>query len=287
MAEPSLMSGQGCIAASAEALLADGAFGLLEAGPVHDSAERRALKDVAAARGAGLALGAQPLILGGKLDPGSPDPAARDAALDAALLALEQARQVGAGALALVSGPEHPGPERPEALLRTGEWLALVGKAAAPLPVHLEVFDFDVDKRRLIGPTVDAVALAARIRPAAPNVGLCLDLSHLPLQHEDPSASLRLAKDVLTHVHVGNCVLKDPAHPRYGDTHPRFGIEGGENGVGELAAFLKILFEIGYLGGGIRRDVSFEVKPGPEESVADLVSHSLGVWAEAWSRLQN
>jgi hypothetical protein len=53
-----------------------------------------------------------------------------------------------------------------------------------------------------------------------------------------------------------------PGRPGYGDQHPRFGFPGGENGVEELAAFLRGLFEIGYL----------EQVPDAAPLVADLLT---------------
>ena len=78
--------------------------------------------------------------------------------------------------------------------------------------------------------------------------------------------------------------MKDSRHPQYGDLHPRFGIDGGENGVPELADFFAALFEVGYLGGGVRRIVSVEVKPVPGEASADLIAQTKRTWAEAWER---
>ncbi len=283
MADPRVIGGFGPVASSAAALCGPGDFGLIEAGSVHDAAERA--KTAAAFRAAGVAVGfgCQPLILSKKLDPGSPDPATRMFALEALRVGLAQARDLGAESITVMSGPD-PGPASHRAALDAlVESCVTICREAAPRPVHLEVFDFDVDKKAFIGPTARAVELAERVRGQVRNFGLLLDLSHLPLQHERTLDSLRLAKEVLTHVHAGNCVVKDPTHPRYGDQHPRFGIEGGENGDAELTEFIRGLFEIGYLAPGTRRDVSFEVKPGADETTADLVAHTLATWARAWA----
>ena len=70
------------------------------------------------------------------------------------------------------------------------------------------------------------------------------------------------------HAHIGNCVVKDRGHALYGDLHPRFGIAGGENGVAEVADFLRELLAIGYIGEGKQNVVAFEVKPFGGETSA-------------------
>ncbi len=284
MVHPECMGGDGPVAATAATLLAGGDFGLLEVAPVNDPAERARLRDAARAAGAGLSLGLQPLVLMKKLDPGSLDPGERAQARDAIRTAMTQADDLGAESVALCSGPETPAATRRASLAAFADTLVAVCSSAGKRPVWLEVFDFDVDKRRLVGPTKEAAELARTVRALAPEFGLVLDLSHLPLQHEDPRAALREAQEVLAHAHAGNCVLQDKTHPRFGDQHPRFGIAGGENDVPELADFIAGLFEIGYLRPGVRRDVSFEVRPGPGESPADLVAHTLHTWEAAWAR---
>ncbi|MEE9399125.1 MAG: hypothetical protein V3V23_02555, partial [Dehalococcoidales bacterium] len=111
------------------------------------------------------------------------------------------------------------------------------------------------------------------------------DLSHLPLMGESSDYALSAAKDYLTHVHIGNCVLKDKNHPAYGDKHPPFGIAGGENDVEEVRLFLKILMDIGYLGEGKQNVVAFEVKPLDGESSEVVIANAKRTLMEAWARL--
>ena len=88
----------------------------------------------------------------------------------------------------------------------------------------------------------------------------------------------------MAHIHIGNCVKKE-GHPAYGDQHPRFGIEGGENDVPEVVEFLQELFHIGYLGEGKRPIVAFEVKPLPGESSEMVIAGAKRTLVEAWSRV--
>lgn len=286
MAFPETMGGDGAIAETAAAILGGGFFEVLEVGPVNDAAERSRLRARVQEAGGCLALAAQPMLLKGKHDLNSLDGGVRTRAVDAVRAAIAQARELSAVGVAVLSGPD-PGPG-----LRTRAMDALAGsvlaicREAGDLPVHLEVFDFDVDKKCLIGPTAPAAAWARDLRERARNFGLMLDLSHLPLQRESVPAALAAAKDVLTHVHVGNCVIADPKHPQYGDQHPRFGLPGGENGAAQLAEFLSGLFEIGYLGRGGRRIVSVEVKPVPGETSAELLAQTMRTWESAWREVR-
>lgn len=133
--------------------------------------------------------------------------------------------------------------------------------------LSLETFDREIDKKLPIGPTVEAKEVAQRVRKKWKNLGLTIDLSHIPLIGESIEEALTTAKDYLIHIYIGNCILKDRNNPRYGDKHPPFGVEGGEIDVPQVAEFLKILKEIGYFSkakDGEMPVVSFEVKPSEE-----------------------
>jgi hypothetical protein len=125
----------------------------------------------------------------------------------------------------------------------------------------------------------------AEVRRHYPNFGLIIDLSHLPLLGESVEHALRIARNYLVHVHIGNCVIRDKNHPAYGDKHPRFGIPGSENDVGELRLFLKSLLDIGYIGEGKQNIVAFEVKPQSGESPEVVIANAKRTLMEAWTKL--
>jgi sugar phosphate isomerase/epimerase len=112
-----------------------------------------------------------------------------------------------------------------------------------------------------------------------------IDLSHLPLMGESVEHALRIARDYLVHVHIGNCVIKEKNHPAYGDKHPRFGMPGSENDVDELRLFLKALLDIGYIGEGKQNIVAFEVKPQSGESPEVVIANAKRTLMEAWTKL--
>ena len=115
-------------------------------------------------------------------------------------------------------------------------------------------------------------------------------MAHGPLLDEDPRSALALLKDYLVHIHVGNCV-KVEGNPAFGDKHPRFGVDGGTHDVDDLTRFLKILFDIGYLGKKTRQGeklpmVGLEVRPLPGESSEAVLAGTKRVWRQAWAQLQ-
>ena len=107
-----------------------------------------------------------------------------------------------------------------------------------------ENFDRDIEKKRLIGPTAEAVALADAID--RPNFGLTIDLSHLPLLDETAADALHTAAPHLIHAHFGNCVVDHPIFPLYGDFHPRFGHPQGRSDLPEVVDYLRQLDDIDY-----------------------------------------
>jgi hypothetical protein len=95
-----------------------------------------------------------------------------------------------------------------------------------------------------------------------------------------------------THLHIGNCILKDRNHPAYGDHHPRFGVKGGENDVDQLREFFATLFEEGFLKNdpaakaGEKPLISFEVKPMAGEDPALVLANSKRVFKRPWELLE-
>jgi hypothetical protein len=81
--------------------------------------------------------------------------------------------------------------------------------------------------------------------------------------------------------------MRDPSHPAYGDEHPAFGCEGGENGVIELAEFLAALFRFGYFNEDGPRPMSFEVKPiaAYNESPELVIASAKRTLNQAWAML--
>ena len=230
----------------------------------------------------------QPLLLNNKLDLNSLVPQQREAAISIIKNGIDEAYQLGAGQLAVLSGPA-PAKEKynqaKELLADSLSQICSYAQSNGNLGITMEIFDRDYDKKCLIGPTPEAVEVAREVKRHYPNFGLMVDLSHLPLLKETSDYAVKSAKDHLTHVHIGSCILKDKNHPAYGDKHPPFGLAVGENDVEEVKLFLKALMEIGYIGEGKQNVVAFEVKPLPGQSPDVVAANAKRTLMEAWAKL--
>lgn len=202
--------------------------------------------------------------------------------------AIDEAYEMGAVNLALMSGKD-PGPEyREKAIayfIEALQQMCQYAKSKGNLEILLEPFDDQTDFKCLIGPSHLAVEIAQEVRKVDPTFGLMVDLSHLPMLRETPRQALVATKDYLKHAHMGNCLIKNPADPLYGDKHPRFGYPGSEIDVAELVEYLRTLLNIGYLQEGKNRTVAFEIKPAPGESSEVIIAQAKRKLREAWQRV--
>ncbi|MBA7528814.1 hypothetical protein ES705_21004 [subsurface metagenome] len=234
-----------------------------------------------------VAYGAQPRLLIKKLNLNSFDEVERQEAVDEVKAGVDEAYEIGAKGLAFLSGEDPGEREREQAfklLISSTREICAYAKSKGDLGITLEVFDQDIDKKCLVGPAKDARMVAEEVRKEFDNFGLMVDLSHLPLLGETPAQAIIPVKDYLVHAHMGNCIMKDKEHPGYGDQHPRFGIQGGENDVKELTEYLKVLLDIGFLNPQNPPIVSFEVKPLADESSEVVIANAKRVLREAWAR---
>jgi sugar phosphate isomerase/epimerase len=286
MAYPECMKGEGPIYDTLTKIVEDEFFSAVEITWIKDPAERQRVKTLLATSHMTVGYGAQPCLLSQKLNLNHFDEGERKRAVDQVKACIDEAAEVGAGAVAVLSGVD-PGERREEAfklLVESVKELCEYAKGKG-LRFILESFDSKYDKKCLIGPAKDALALCKAVRKAYPDFGIMVDLSHLPIQEETPKKVFgTLKKENIAHIHIGNCV-KVEGQPAYGDQHPRFGLPGGENDVPQLTAFLKGLFEIGYLGRGRRPVVAFEVKPLAGETSGAVIGSAKRTLLEAWSRI--
>jgi len=293
MSFPEVMKGEGPIAETLEKILANDFFTAVEITRIKDDKVREAVKGMLKSSHVVAAYGAQPVLLSKKLDLNSLNEGDRRIAIDEIKKCIDEAAYLGVKGVAVLSGP-HPGREsESEALLKLlGSLDELCGYCSQyNLKLELESFDFDVDKKCLIGKSDLARDLAIEVRKKHSNFGLILDLSHFPIQYEPTKVALENCAPYTTHLHIGNCVLKDKSHPVYGDMHPRFGVEGGENDVQQVTEFFATLFELGWLNGsggnkqGEKPIVSFEVKPMPGENSSIVLANTIRVFKTAWGML--
>jgi sugar phosphate isomerase/epimerase len=210
------------------------------------------------------------------------DRSARAQAVQLGYDAIEAAFALGAARLSVISGRdpgEHLRPAAIDALVDSILVLYEYARAAGALELSLKMADRAADKCFLIGPTLDGVAVAQRVREHYPEFGLVLNLAHLPLLGEDPETAARRSAAFLARVHIGNCIVAD------GDSHPRFGASGGAIGAAELCRFLRALLSVGYLSPGDRNVVAFEVRPAPAEDPLEVIAQSKRALCEAWAQV--
>lgn len=274
-----------------EAIASDDFFTAVELTKLDDEGARKEAVSIVKSAGLEVVFGAQYLLLSQELNLNAPQESERRKAVDVVKACFDQAAEFGAKIVAVLSGPD-PGEagreEGKRALARSLE--ELCKEAPQGMWISLENFDREVEKKCLIGPTREAVEVVRKVKEEVGNIGLTVDLSHLPLLDEEPEEAVGVAAEHLIHVHIGNCVKRDLSHPAYGDKHPRFGIESGENDLLSVHKFLQVLYYSGYFTKQLPTRlpmVGIEVKPMKGECPEIVLASSKRVFKEAWARLVN
>lgn len=288
MAYPDTMKGEGPVYETIRKIALDDYFDAVEITWIKDPDTRKRVKKLLDTAGMTIAYGSQPRLLTTGLNINDLDEKGRAAAVQTLKEGIDEAYEMGAVGFAFLSGKyeEDKKEEAFRALLESTRELCAYAKSKGDLRIVHEIFDYDIDKKSLVGPADLARRYAQEIRRDFDNFGLMVDLSHLPLIGETAEQSIYPIREYLVHAHIGNCVVRDPGLPGYGDSHPRFGFPGGENCVDELAEFLRVLLDCGFLNDKNPPIVSFEVKPFGDEDADAVVANAKRTLNEAWSRLQ-
>ena len=286
--------GEGPILETLPAIIDDPIFGAIEIAPIKNPETARKARDMlASAQMQVVYLPILPIIVE-NLGIASADSAERAAVLTRLKTLLDEAIEFDAP-MAMVTGPRDPGPaEREAATARLVEDLRelcdyATGQSRGQLlHITFENFDRDIEKKRLIGPTSETVAMADAID--RPNFGLTMDLSHLPLLGESSADALRDAAPHIIHAHIGNCVIDHPESPLYGDFHPRFGHLLGRSDLPEVINYLHQLDAIGYWEQARQRlgttpILSMELRTFPDESPTTILANGKRTFIRAWNVL--
>ena len=287
MAYPATIKGQGPILETIKRLATDEYFTAIEITTIKDPEERLAVKKMLETSHMTIAYGAQPRLLTTGLNINDLNEEGRQNALANLKEGIDEAYEIGASGFAFLSGKYQEATKEQsfKALVNSTNEICAYAKSKGHMKVALEVFDYDVDKKSLIGPAPLALRYAQEIRKQHDHFGLMVDLSHIPLIHETIEESLLPVKDYITHAHIGNCVVQSPDLPAYGDVHPRFGFPGGENDVEEVVHYLRVLLDIGYLNTENPPIVSFEIKPFGDEDAEIVIANAKRTLNEAWARV--
>ncbi|MGH4051191.1 MAG: sugar phosphate isomerase/epimerase family protein [Clostridium sp.] len=287
MAYPNCIKGEGPIEETLTKIATDDYFDAVEISWIKDRLVRAKAKKILDTSYLTVGYGGQPRLLTTGLNINDLNEEGRLKALATLKEGIDEAYEMNAVGFAFLSGkyPEDRIEEAFEALVKSTKELCQYAKERGNINVLLEVFDYDVDKKSLIGPAPLAKRYAEEIKKEYDNFGLMVDLSHIPQIHETIEESILPVKDYILHAHMGNCVTKDPSLPAYGDQHPRFGFPNGECDVDEMVEYLKVLKDIGFLSEEKRPIVSFEVKPFGDENPDVVVANAKRVLNLAWSRV--
>ena len=231
---------------SVKTICCDEYFNALEITHIEDQETKDKVRDMLAQSHMKVCYGAQPRLLGPKLNPNDLDEEGRKKAEAVLMDSVDEARYMGAKGIAFLAGKWEP-ETKDQAyaqLLKTTR--AVCSYAATKgMMVELEVFDFDMDKAALIGPAPYAARFAADMRTTHNNFGLLVDLSHFPTTYETSRFVIQTLRPYITHLHIGNAVVKE-GFEAYGDQHPRFGFPDSANDTEQLVDFFTVLKEEGF-----------------------------------------
>jgi sugar phosphate isomerase/epimerase len=284
------------ILSSVEAIAKDDFFDVIEIRPSAHEGMHAKIKAICDQSGMQIGIGAQPLLLIGKLSLNDLDDAGRAAAVAAVKLGIDAAYETGARICAFLSGPQAgnaaDNAKMLDLLVDSCVELCEYSKSKSTGPddlvwLSIEQFDHTVDKKSLIGPSDVTAELAQRVRAKAPNFGVTIDLSHVPILFEDVRDLVTTLAPYIIHLHTGNAVAVE-GKEAYGDMHPRFGFPGGSNDMAELKDYLEVLIYAGVFQNATptgKMVFTFEVKPVGSETTELILAHTKRTFLRAWAEL--
>jgi sugar phosphate isomerase/epimerase len=215
------------------------------------------------------------------------DGANRKKSWEGAIRTLDDAREAGAGALALISGPGPSDPsQRPEALKCLAGSMEQICRAAQVEPavkVVLEPLDFAAHKKASLGRTSEGADLCRAMMDLGLELYFCLDTAHMILNEEDPVEALEAIQSMVPEYHYCNCVT-DLSHPLYGDRHLPFGSPGVMD-ADVIAEIMRGQLRIGYFSPEKRPGVFCEVLKRPEDESEWTFQHVLANLKKAWEKV--
>lgn len=272
---------------STRRIASDDYFDAIEITKCKDDEEREAVKKILEQSHLKVCFGAQPCLLGPKLNPNDINEEGRKAAEAVLMDAIDEAEYLGAEGIAFLAGKweEETKAQAYEQLLKTTRNICDYA-AKKGMMVELEVFDFDMDKAALIGPAPYAAKFAADMRTTNNNFGLLIDLSHFPTTYETSRFVIQTLRPYITHLHFGNAVVKKGC-TAYGDKHPRFGFPDSANDTAELTDYLNVLKQEGFFRAENPMVLSMEVTLAGDEDEEIVLANTKRVLNRAWALVED
>jgi sugar phosphate isomerase/epimerase len=286
---PQCVGGQGPILETLRKIAEDDFWTAVEVGWMKDVKVRHEASKLLEVSHLKVCYATQPRILGQKLNPSAFDATVRAKAIDNVKRGIDEAYQLGASSVRVLSGKD-PGEEKREEAKKIfidtlKEWCEYA-QQQGDIKIYMKIFDRDIDKAALIGHFKDAADVAKEVYKEYKNFGVLSDLSHFPLLRESPAEAIPLVMKYPMHFHIGNCVVADKKHFLYGDLQPRFGVAGGELDTSDVRDYFKLLLENNLLNPDDKPVVSAEVRPLLAEESSELIlANAKRVIKEAWASL--
>lgn len=211
-----------------EKMLDEGYYRRVEAGTFHSGKQRARLSHIVERYHIGYTQWITNDIAALGLNPASVDKEIRQKTIGKMMELVDMAAESGADRIAMVSGPDPGERLREEARQGLKEVLQSVLDRMETYPhmvLLLEPLDREAHKMHLIGPSDEAVRLAALADDGRKRCLLSWDSAHTVLNGECLGESLRVSAPCLGHIHLANAVL-DLEQSGYGDWHMRMGRPG-------------------------------------------------------------
>ncbi len=261
----------------------DDYFDSIEIPEIKNESMLKKIKDICEISKLDIFYGAQSILLKENLNLNDLDSEKRELAISRMKEAIDEAYKVGAKGFFFLAG--HYSNETKDKqlsyLIESTKEICRYAKDRGDMSILCEIFDYDIDKKSLIGPTKLAKKYAEEVRKEFDNFGLLVDCSHIPMLYESFEEAILPIKDYIKHAHMGNTVIQE-FEIGYGDNHPRFGFPNSKNDIEELAKYLQVLKDIGYLNEENLHTVSFEVKPIVGEDSELVIANAKRTLNHAW-----
>lgn len=284
---PEVQGGAGPYIETLKKIIEDDFWTAIEVGLINDVKVRNEARKLLEISHLRVCYATQPIVLPNKLSLNASDPKERIKAIKGVKKGVDQAFDLGATAIRVLSGKD-PGDEKREEekkiLIDSLKEICQYANEQGETEIYLKVFDRDIDKEALIGHFKDAADVVKEVHKEFKNFGVLADLSHFPLLGEKPEEAIPLVKDYPMHFHIGNCLFRDRRHPAYGDLQPRFGIPGGEIDTEDVRDYFRLLLDLKLLNSENKPVLSVEVRPLLAEEYSEvIIANAKRTIKEAWA----
>ena len=286
---PQVVDGEGPILETLRKIVEDDFWTAVEVGWMKDVKVRNEARKLLDISHMEVCYATQPRVFGLKLNAHSFDANERKKAIANVKRGINEAYQLGASSVRILSGKD-PGDEKREEAKKIfadtiREWCEYA-KELGDIQLFLKIFDRDIDKEALIGHFKDAADVAEEVYKDYKNFGILSDLSHFPLLHEKMEEAVPLVMKYPLHFHIGNCVMRDRRHFLYGDLQPRFGIPEGELDTADVRDYFRLLLEHKLLNPDNKPVFSVEVRPLLAEEYSEIIiANAKRVIKQAWAEV--